>query len=242
MVNTTPRPLYLRERPGTPCIGGWVGPCLDGCGKSRPPPGFDTRTVQSLASRCTDCVITAHVQNKDMINKFSTVRVMMAYREGRSTALSTFTISDGCRRSSSCSGHFTPGEITTSTNQVWSCGLRSRLVLLEREEFFAPREPNQIPSVVELVAQALNTQFQRRKRDTLHRSDPEFNSLNDFQCLSQTGSKWTLQTMRCLLNQQNVFHFITKPVSGGVSHVEQSYMNYSLQIRRAMNLVLYHNR
>ena len=27
---------------------------LDGCGKSRPPPGFDPRTVQPLASRYTD--------------------------------------------------------------------------------------------------------------------------------------------------------------------------------------------
>ena len=43
-------------RPGTLCIGGWVGPRagLDGCGKSRPPPGFDPRTVQSVASRYTD--------------------------------------------------------------------------------------------------------------------------------------------------------------------------------------------
>ena len=33
-----PRPLYLRERPGTHCTGGWVGPRvgLDVCGKSRP--------------------------------------------------------------------------------------------------------------------------------------------------------------------------------------------------------------
>jgi hypothetical protein len=32
------RPLYHREKPGTHCIGGWVGPRagLDGCGKSRP--------------------------------------------------------------------------------------------------------------------------------------------------------------------------------------------------------------
>jgi hypothetical protein len=32
------RPLYPRERPGTYCIGGWVGPRvgLDGCGKSQP--------------------------------------------------------------------------------------------------------------------------------------------------------------------------------------------------------------
>ena len=38
VVNATPRPLHPRERPGTHCIGGWVGPRagLDGCGKSRP--------------------------------------------------------------------------------------------------------------------------------------------------------------------------------------------------------------
>ena len=37
-VNSTPWPLYPQERPGTHCIGGWVGPRagLDGCGKSRP--------------------------------------------------------------------------------------------------------------------------------------------------------------------------------------------------------------
>jgi hypothetical protein len=33
-----PGRLYPRERPGTYCTGGWVGPgaCLDMCGKSRP--------------------------------------------------------------------------------------------------------------------------------------------------------------------------------------------------------------
>ena len=38
MVSTTPRPLYPRERPGTHCTGGWVGPRagLERCGKSRP--------------------------------------------------------------------------------------------------------------------------------------------------------------------------------------------------------------
>jgi hypothetical protein len=37
-VNATPRPLYPRQRPGTYCIGGWVGPRagLDGRGKSPP--------------------------------------------------------------------------------------------------------------------------------------------------------------------------------------------------------------
>ena len=36
VVNTTPRPLYPRESPGTHCTEGWVGPRadLDGCGKS----------------------------------------------------------------------------------------------------------------------------------------------------------------------------------------------------------------
>jgi hypothetical protein len=47
--------LYPRERPGTHCIGGWVGPRagLDR-GKISPPLGFDPRTVQPVASRYTD--------------------------------------------------------------------------------------------------------------------------------------------------------------------------------------------
>jgi hypothetical protein len=38
VVSTTPRPIYRRERPGTHCTGGWVGPSagLDVCEKSRP--------------------------------------------------------------------------------------------------------------------------------------------------------------------------------------------------------------
>jgi len=60
-VNATPRPLYARERPGTHCIGGWVVPRagLKGCEKSRPPPGFDPRTVQPVASSYTDWAIPA---------------------------------------------------------------------------------------------------------------------------------------------------------------------------------------
>jgi len=56
VVNVTPRPFHPQERPGTHCIGDWVGSTagLDGCGKSRPPPGFDPRTVQPVASRYTD--------------------------------------------------------------------------------------------------------------------------------------------------------------------------------------------
>ena len=61
VVNATPWPLYPREIAGTHCTGGWVGhgAGLDGCGKSRPPPGFDPRTVQPVASRYTDCAIPA---------------------------------------------------------------------------------------------------------------------------------------------------------------------------------------
>ena len=61
VVNATPRPLYPRERPGTHCIGSWVGPRtgLDRCGKFRLPPGFNPRTVQSVASHYTDWAVTA---------------------------------------------------------------------------------------------------------------------------------------------------------------------------------------
>jgi len=57
VVNATPRPLYPRERPGTHCTGGWVGPMvgMDGCGKSDRPPGFVPRTAQPVASRYTYC-------------------------------------------------------------------------------------------------------------------------------------------------------------------------------------------
>jgi hypothetical protein len=51
-----PAALPPGKRPGTHFIGGWVGPRvgLDGCEESRPPPGFDPRTVQPVASRYTD--------------------------------------------------------------------------------------------------------------------------------------------------------------------------------------------
>ena len=67
MVNVTPQPLYPRERPGTHCIGGWVGSRtgLEGCGKSRPPTGFDPRTVQPVASRYTGWDIPTHIHKTD---------------------------------------------------------------------------------------------------------------------------------------------------------------------------------
>jgi len=55
-----PAPLHPRERTGTH-IGGWVGPRagLDGHRKISPLQGFDPRTVQPVASRCTDWAIPA---------------------------------------------------------------------------------------------------------------------------------------------------------------------------------------
>ena len=51
-----PAALPPGKRLGTPCTGGWVGrkAGLGGCGISHPPPGFDPRTVQPVASRYTD--------------------------------------------------------------------------------------------------------------------------------------------------------------------------------------------
>jgi hypothetical protein len=48
-----PAAIYPRERLGTRCTEGWVGPRagLDMCGKYRSPPGFDPRTVHPVASR-----------------------------------------------------------------------------------------------------------------------------------------------------------------------------------------------
>ena len=57
VVNATPRPFYPRERPDTHCTGGWVGPRA-GIQVRKisppPPPEFDPRTVQPVASRYTD--------------------------------------------------------------------------------------------------------------------------------------------------------------------------------------------
>ena len=57
VVDATSRLLYPRERPGTHCIGGWVGPGR--VRKISPPPGFNSRTVQPVATRYTVCAIPA---------------------------------------------------------------------------------------------------------------------------------------------------------------------------------------
>ena len=61
-----PAAIYPRERAGTHCTGGWVGPSagLNRCGKSRPPPEFDPRTVQPVASRYTNYPTWPTFKNK----------------------------------------------------------------------------------------------------------------------------------------------------------------------------------
>ena len=78
-----PQPLYPREKPETRCTEGWVGrkDGVDGCGKSQPPPGFDPRTVQPVASRYTGpptddtCMKLKEVRVCGAIFSFSYVRL-----------------------------------------------------------------------------------------------------------------------------------------------------------------------
>ena len=50
-----PAALRPGKRPRTHCAGGWMGrkAGLEGCGNSRPPPGFDPPTVRPVASPYT---------------------------------------------------------------------------------------------------------------------------------------------------------------------------------------------
>ena len=61
VVITTPRPLYPRERPGNRVYRRLRGPQgrSGQVWKISPPPGFDPRIVQSVASRYTDWAIAA---------------------------------------------------------------------------------------------------------------------------------------------------------------------------------------
>jgi hypothetical protein len=66
VVNTTPRPVYLLERPGTHCIGDWVGfgDGLHRHGKSRLQRDSIPRPSRPLASRCTFYAIPAATMRK----------------------------------------------------------------------------------------------------------------------------------------------------------------------------------
>jgi hypothetical protein len=60
VVKATFRPLYPLERYPVPIVqeaGLGLRDGTEGRGKSRPLPGFDPRTVQPVASRCTDYAV-----------------------------------------------------------------------------------------------------------------------------------------------------------------------------------------
>jgi hypothetical protein len=93
VVSTTPRPLHPRERPGTHCTGGWLGlrAGLDVCEKSRPPTGFDTRTVQPVAQSLYRLSYPAHGQ------RHLPHKIFLNYK-GKVVPLQAWTGSEGSRR------------------------------------------------------------------------------------------------------------------------------------------------
>jgi hypothetical protein len=54
-----PAALLQGKRPGTYCTRGWVGPVRTGTENHAPHQDFEPRTVQPVASRCTDHAVPA---------------------------------------------------------------------------------------------------------------------------------------------------------------------------------------
>ena len=84
-----PPPIYPWERSSTHCkegLGGLrVG--LNGCGKSRLPPGFDSRTVQPVVSRYNDYVIPAQTLcSVDVLCLLNCIADTIEVTEGRTLA------------------------------------------------------------------------------------------------------------------------------------------------------------
>jgi hypothetical protein len=126
VVNTMPWALHPGERPGTHCIGGWVGPRtgLDGCEKSYSPQlRFNPQIVQPVACcythhailphtcTCTQRNVTTHSllyrcsqryafsEQEQKVEALS-VRVMKGYSRSQVTAPITITsaLLDGGKR------------------------------------------------------------------------------------------------------------------------------------------------
>ena len=70
VVNATPRPLYPRERDPVPTLQEARCAGLDGCGKSRPPLGFNPSTVQPVASRYTNRAITSAQNTHHVVRNY----------------------------------------------------------------------------------------------------------------------------------------------------------------------------
>jgi len=66
-VSVTPRPLFTPGKDPVPIVqeAGWApGPVWTGAENLAPPPGFDPRTVQPVASRHTDWATRPTLKNK----------------------------------------------------------------------------------------------------------------------------------------------------------------------------------
>jgi hypothetical protein len=53
---------------------------LDGCGKSRPTPGFDPRTVQPVANRYTDSGIRTTIPHRPPTGLFATATTLSRFQ------------------------------------------------------------------------------------------------------------------------------------------------------------------
>jgi hypothetical protein len=76
----TPAAAPKRDRPGSHSTEGWVGPktVLNGYGKSRPPPGFDPRTVQLVANRYNDYAVLKNSMN--LIVTHTTFTIVLTFK------------------------------------------------------------------------------------------------------------------------------------------------------------------
>jgi len=89
VVKVTTRPLYPPGKTRYPLYGrlGGYQAGLDGCGKSRLPPGFDPRTVQPVVSRYTDWATRATFAWKE-----SSLNVLSTDRQEISCSLSWINV------------------------------------------------------------------------------------------------------------------------------------------------------
>jgi hypothetical protein len=85
VIEVTPRPLHpAKSRPATRCTGGWVDPSagVDGCGKSRPPTGFDPHSDKIARRR----VYHVTVSKKCPSDSFPDVREVHRHYFPKTTA------------------------------------------------------------------------------------------------------------------------------------------------------------
>jgi hypothetical protein len=73
--------VFLKERRGMYCTGGWVdsGADWNGCEPSRPPLGFDPQTVQPVVSRYTDYANPAYLLQRSEVKEIVEMSLKMYF-------------------------------------------------------------------------------------------------------------------------------------------------------------------